>query len=273
MFNLIRLTVRRARQERLPQVAGSLTFTTLLAAVPLLAVGFALFTRFPMFGRFETALEKYLLESLLPADIARTVLRTLHQFAVNAGELTWMGSLVLLGTAVATLLTIENAFNQIWGIKRARPFLKRLGLYLLVLLAAPPALGVMLWATSWLLGISMGWLGPLPPSARFLLTLGPAALTWVCLAGLFRAVPNTRVRWIDAIFGALLASAMLELGKRGFAAWLVKVPTYKAVYGAFAVFPLFLLWVYFSWLVTLGAALITANLPRAGAASAPATRR
>ena len=116
MFNLIRLTVRRARQERLPQVAGSLTFTTLLAAVPLLAVGFALFTRFPMFGRFETALEKYLLESLLPADIARTVLRTLHQFAVNAGELTWMGSLVLLGTAVATLLTIENASRLASGV-------------------------------------------------------------------------------------------------------------------------------------------------------------
>jgi len=62
---------------------------------------------------------------------------------------------------------------------------------------------------------------------------------------------------------------MLELGKRGFAAWLVKVPTYKAVYGAFAVVPLFLLWVYFSWLVTLGAALITANLPRAGGNARP----
>ena len=108
----------------------------------------------------------------------------------------------------------------------------------------------------------MGWIGPLPPSTRFVLDLGPAALTWLVLASLYRHVPNTRVRWRDAIFAALLASAVLELGKRGFAAYLLKIPTYKAVYGAFAVFPLFLLWVYFSWLVTLAAALIAANLPR-----------
>lgn len=272
MFQLIRLTVRRARQERLPQVAGSLTFTTLLAAVPLVAVGFALFTHFPMFERFAAALEKYLLGSLLPAEIARSVLRQLHQFAANAGELTWLGSLFLLATALAMLLTIENAFNQIWNVKRARPLLKRVAMYLLVLLVAPPALGVALWASSYLLGVSMGWLGPLPTSARFLLDLGPALLIFLGLSGLFHFVPNTRVRWRDAILGALLASVALEFGKRGFAAYLLKIPTYKAVYGAFAVFPLFLLWVYFSWLVTLGAALVAANLPRGASAGPPARR-
>ncbi|WP_341891659.1 YhjD/YihY/BrkB family envelope integrity protein [Variovorax sp. YR752] len=265
MFSLIRLIVRRARQERLPQVAGSLTFTTLLSVVPLAAVGFALFTRFPVFGRFEAALEEHLLRSLLPPDIARTVLGQLHQFAANAVGLTWLGSLFLLVTAIAMLLTIENAFNQIWNVKRGRPLLKRVWLYLLVLAVAPPALGVMLWATSYLLGMSMGWIGPLPPSTRFILDLGPAALTWLGLCCLFYYLPNTRVRRRDAIVGALIASVALELGKRGFAAYLLKIPTYKAVYGAFAVFPLFLLWVYFSWLVTLAAALIAASLPRAAA--------
>jgi len=266
MFALIRLIIRRARQERLPQAAGSLTFTTLLSVVPLLAVGFALFTRFPIFTRFETALEEHLLKSLLPADIARAVLKHLHQFAANASHLSWVGSLFLLLTAIAMLLTIENAFNQIWNVKRGRPFLKRLWLYLLVLALAPPALGVILWATSYLLGMSMGWIGPLPPSARFVLNLGPAALTWLGLACLFYYVPNTRVRRRDAIVGAAMASVALELGKRGFAAYLLEVPTYQALYGAFAVFPLFLLWVYFSWLVTLAAALVAANLPRAAAA-------
>ncbi|HJV95682.1 MAG TPA: YhjD/YihY/BrkB family envelope integrity protein, partial [Albitalea sp.] len=75
-------------------------------------------------------------------------------------------------------------------------------------------------------------------------------------------VPNTKVRRRDAIAGGMIASIAFELGKRGFAAYLLKVPTYKAVYGAFAAFPVFLLWVYFSWLVTLTAALITANLAR-----------
>lgn len=272
MFSLTRLTIRRARQERLPQVAGSLTFTTLLAIVPFLAVSFALFTRFPMFSRFEAALEEQLLKSLLPEGIARTVLKYLHQFATNANGLTWMGSLFLLVTAIAMLLTVENAFNQIWNVKRDRPILKRVGLYLLMLAVGPPALGVSLWATSHVLGASMGWIATLPPSAKIVLNLGPVALSWAGLTCLFYFVPNTKVRRRDALAGGLIASVALELGKRGFATYLLKIPTYKAVYGAFAVFPVFLLWVYFSWLVTLAAALIAANLARGGVSRSPVRR-
>lgn len=264
MFSLTRLTIRRARQERLPQVAGSLTFTTLLSIVPLLAVSFALFARFPMFSQFEAALEEHLFKSVLPAEIARTVMRHLHQFAANAGALTWAGSLFLLVTSIAMLLTVENALNQIWSVKRSRPVLKRVGLYLLILAVGPPALGVSLWATSYVLGTSMGLIGTLPAPAKFVLTLGPVALSWAGLTCLFCSVPNTKVRWRDAIAGGLIASVALELGKRGFATYLLKIPTYKVVYGAFAVFPVFLLWVYFSWLVTLAAALIAANLARPG---------
>ncbi|WP_298828421.1 YihY family inner membrane protein [uncultured Piscinibacter sp.] len=272
MFSLTRLTLRRARQERLPQVAGTLAFTSLLSAVPLLAVSLALFTRFPAFGRFQAALEEHLLRSLLPVEISRTVLETLRQFAANASGLTWLGALFLLGTAVAMLLTVENALNQIWNVKRRRPLLRRVGLYLVMLAVGPPALGVSLWATSTVLGASLGWIGPLPPRARFVLDLGPALLSWAGLACLFYFMPNTRVRRRDAIAGGLIASVALELGKRGFTAYLLKIPTYKAVYGAFAVFPVFLLWLYFSWLVTLAAALIAANLARA-AATPPASRR
>ena len=255
--------VRRARQERLPQVAGSLAFTTLLSVVPLLAVSLALFTRWPtVFGRFEAALERHLLKGLLPEGIAQTVLKYLHQFAANAGSVSLVGALVLLGAALALLLTVENALNQIWNVKRNRPLAKRLGVVLLMLALLPPALGISLWATSMLLSASMGLIDALPPSARFVLDLGPVALGWLVLACVFRWVPNTHVPWPSAIVGGLIASVGIELGKRVFAAWLVKLPTYKAVYGAFAAFPVFLLWIYFSWLVTLAAALVAANLRR-----------
>lgn len=263
MFDLTRLTIRRAREVRLAQVAGSLTFTTLLSIVPLLAVSFALFTRFPIFKRFEQAIEEYLLKSLLPADLSRTVLTNLSRFAENAHGLTWLGSLFVLVTAVAMLLTVENALNHIWEVKRARPILKRIGLYLLMLAIGPPILGASLWATSYVLSASMGLIGTVPPSVRFALTLGPVALSAAGLAAMFYFVPNAKVRRRDAIAGGLLASIAFELGKRGFAAYVLKVPTYKAMYGAFAAFPVFLLWLYFSWLVTLAAALVTANLARA----------
>jgi membrane protein len=262
MLSLTRLTIRRAREEHLAQVAGSLTFTTVLSIVPFLAVSFALFTRFPVFKRLEDAIEDVLLKSMLPADISRTVLKYLNQFAANATGLTWAGSLFVLLTAIALLLTVENALNQIWEVKKNRPFLKRVGLYLLMLAVGPPALGASLWATSYVLGASMGLIGTLPPSARFVLNLGPVVLGTVVLASMFHFVPNTKVRRRDAIAGGLMASIAFELGKRGIAAYLLKVPTYKTVYGAFAAFPVFLLWVYFSWLVTLTAALLIANLAR-----------
>ena len=224
MFALTRLTFERARKERLPQVAGSLTFTTLLSMVPLLAVSLALIARFPVFRRLKDALEHVLLGSLLPADIARTVLKYLNKFAINAHGLTWVGSLFLLCTAVAMLLTVENALNQMWQVRRNRPFLRRVGMYLLML------------------------------------ALGPLMLGVVALASLFYFVPNTTVQLRDALVGGVIASVGFELGKRGFTHYLVKVPTYKAVYGAFATLPMFLLWVYFSWLVTLVAAMTTANL-------------
>jgi membrane protein len=273
MFSLTRLTIQRARKERLAQVAGSLTFATVLAIVPLLSVSFALFTRVPVFRRFEDAIEEHLLKGLLPADIARTVLKYLDQFAANASGLTLAGSLFLLATAIAMLLTVENALNQIWNVKKNRPFLKRVGLYLLMLAAGPPALGVSLWATSYLAGASTGLIGALPPPASVVLNLGPLVLGMLALSSLYYFVPNAKVRRRDAIVGGLIASIAFELGKRGFAAYLLKVPTYKAVYGAFAAFPVFLLWVYFSWLVTLSAALITANLARVKPRSASRASR
>jgi membrane protein len=263
MFSLTRLILRRAREERLAQVAGSLTFTTLLSIAPLLAMSFALFTRFPIFRQFEKAIEEHLLKSMLPADISRTVLKYLSQFAENANGLTLLGSLFVLATAMAMLLTVENALNRIWGVKTGRPLFKRVGLYLLMLTIGPPVLGASLWATSYVLSASMGLIGTVPPWVKFVLTLGPVLLSAVALAAMYYFVPNTRVRRRDAIAGGILASIAFELGKRGFAAYVLKVPTYKAVYGAFAAFPVFLLWVYFSWLVTLTAALITANLARA----------
>lgn len=264
MFSLLRLTLRRAREERLPQIAGSLTFTTVLSIVPLLAVSFALFTRFPVFRRLEQAIEEHLLKSLLPPELARTVLRYLRQFAENANGLTLMGSLFVLAAALALLLTIENALNQIWRVRRSRPFLKRVGLYLVMLAVGPPVLGASLWATSYVLSASLGLIGTVPPSARFVLTLGPLVLSAAALAALFYFVPNARVRRRDAIVGGLLASGAFELGKRAFAAYVLTLPTYEAVYGTFAAFPVFLLWLYFSWLVTLAAALVTANLGRGG---------
>lgn len=259
--------LRRAREARLAQVAGSLTFTTLLSMVPLLAVSFALFTRFPIFRRLEVAIEQGLLGNLLPAEIGRTVLKHLGQFSANAVGLTWLGSLFLLATAVALLLTVENALNQIWQVRKARPFLRRVGVYLLLLAIGPPVVGVALLATSYAVAAATGWVSGGPPALRLAVEVAPLVLGAASMGLVFRLVPNAPVRRRHAAVGGLLASLGIEAGKRGFTLYLLHMPSYKAVYGTFATVPLFLLWLYFSWIVMLAAALVTATLGRGGKAS------
>ncbi len=265
-------TIRRARQERLLQIAGSLTFTSLLAIVPFLAVSFALFARLPLFNQLGAVLEAHVLTSLLPPELAQTVIRYLHRFSAKANQLPWIGSLCLLMTAVAMLLTVENAFNQIWQVKRPRPLARRVGLYLVALTIGPIVLATGLWASTYLLGLSIGLLGPVPGGAAFLLNLGPVALNSMGLTCLYRCLPNAKVRWRHALLGGMFASVLLEWGKVGFATYVLKLPTYRAVYGAFAVVPVFLLWMYFSWLAVLSAGLVAANMG-AGAKSRGSARR
>ena len=196
----------------------------------------------------------------LPADIAQTVLKYLNQFALNAKGLSWMSSFILLGSAVALLLTVENAVNQMWQNRKSRPLLKRVGMYLVMVAVGPLVVGLSLWASSYVLAASMGLIGALPRSLAFAIDLAPLVLGVAAMSSLFYFLPNTHVLPRDAIVGGAMASVAFELGKRGFAMYLVKMPTYKAVYGALAVLPMFLLWVYFSWLVTLVAAMATANM-------------
>jgi membrane protein len=273
MLNVARLVVERARKEKLPQVAGSLTLTTLLSIVPLLALSFALLTHLPMFGKLQGALERDLLKGSMPGDIAGAVLSALHHFAVNARGLTWVGTLLLPAAGVLLFLAIENALNQMWQVRKKRPLARRVGLVLVMLLVGPPLLGLVLWATSVVWGASLGLLGTLPRGLRFLLDVGPVVLAAVAMSALFRYVPNTRVAWRDAAVGGVMASVAFELGRRGFTAYLVKLPTYRTVYGAFAALPLFVLWTYFSWLVTLVAALVAASLDRGARRPAGRQRR
>jgi membrane protein len=262
MIDLTRSTMRRAAQVRLPQVAAGLTLTIALSIAPLAAVSFAFLSRVPVFRPLELAIEQHLLTSLLPADISHTVLKVLHQFAANASGLTLAGALFVLAAAVMMLLTLENALNQMWSVRKPRPLLRRIGLYLLLLAAGPVLLGAGLWASASLFGASMSLVRSLPPWLAFALELGPVALCSAALAIAFHVLPNAPVRWLHAIVAGVLGGIALELGKRAFAAYLIHGPIYQSLYGALATLPVFVLWVYFSCVVTLSAALVAAHLGR-----------
>jgi membrane protein len=256
------ITLReRFREDRLGQTASSLTFTTVMALVPLFTVGLAIFSAFPMFARFEGVVEKWLVQSLVPDQIARTVLKYLHQFSSKAGELGWLGAVVLLITALALILTIDRKLNDIWRVRKLRPLSHRVLTYWAVLTLGPLMLAVSASLTTYLFSASKGLIAG--PGASWLWVLDVLEYFMVVagLAALYHYVPNARVRWSHAFISGLLVSAAIEVVKKGLGWYLGEVPTYSAVYGAFATVPILLIWIYLAWAVVLLGAVVAAYLP------------
>ncbi len=258
---LLRFALLRAEEEKLLQAASSLTFTTVLSIVPMLAVVLSLFTAFPLFNEFRLALEGFLANNLMPPAVSDNIMEYLNQFALQASRLTTIGGLFLIVTSVMLIMTIDMAFNDIWHVTRQRPMRQRALVYWAILSLGPVLAGASLWATSVLARASMGLAGDLSQAAEIFLAGVPIVLTALGFAGLFVVVPNRRVEWKDALAGGVCTAVLLEITKRGFALYITNFPAYTVIYGAFATVPVFLLWIYISWLAVLLGASLAASLP------------
>ena len=255
---------QRLREDRGFETAGSLTFTSLLALVPLVAVALALATSFPAFERAMDALGRFAATQLLPAGSA-AVTRQIGAFAAQAGRLTWVGLGILAVTALMMMLTVDEALNRIFRVQRRRHLARRLLVYAAVLTLGPALMGASLYLTSYMVVNSLGFL-ELDDYRRTVLSLLAFAFTCVALTLVYLVVPYRQVALRHAAVGGLVAGVAFEFAKRGFGLYVAKLPTYTLVYGAFAMIPLFLLWLYVSWVVVLLGATLTAALPawRAG---------
>ena len=260
-IGLMRFILECSMREKLLEVASSLTFTTVLAIVPLLAVALSLFTAFPLFGEFSLALQAFLTHHLMPTAISDTIMEHLNAFAAQASHLTAVGGLFLLVTALLLIMTIDSALNDLWHVHKQRPFLQRFLVYWAVISVGPVLMGASLWTTTYLARESLGFVTQMPAVFESTAYFLPFVLTGLGFTLLFLIVPNRSVEWKDAAVGGFLAALLLEAMKRGFAYYIAQFPTYAVIYGAFATVPVFLMWVYLSWLGVLAGALLAANLP------------
>jgi membrane protein len=255
---------QRLREDRGFETAGALTFTTLLALVPLIAVVLALATPFPAFERAMDALGRFASARLLPEGSA-LVTTQIGAFAEKAGQLTSWGLGFLAVTTLMLMLTVDEAFNRIFRVQRRRHMVRRLLVYMAVLTLGPALIGASLYLTSTLVVNSLGFLD-LDEYRRSVMSLLAFAFTCTALTLVYLVVPYRQVALRHAAVGGLVAGVLFEVAKRGFGLYVAKLPTYTLVYGAFAIIPLFLLWLYVSWAVVLFGATLTASLPawRAG---------
>ncbi len=256
------ITLRqRFRDDHLGLTASSLTFTTSIALVPFFTVALAIFTAFPMFAKLQGTLQVWLVESLIPDNIARQVLGYLTQFTRQASRLGVAGLAVLVVTAIALVLTIDRTLNSIWRVRKPRPFGQRVLIYWAAVTLGPLLLAASLAATSYVLPLLRN--GAAAPEAMLQFLVD--TLEFVCLAGslaaLYHYMPNTYVKWTHAWVGGGFVALGIAAAKKLLSVYLGLVPTYSAVYGAFATLPILLVWIYLAWIIVLMGAVITAYLP------------
>jgi membrane protein len=261
MRDLLRFVLRRLDEERLPQVAGSLTFTTVLALVPILTIAFAIFTTFPLFTTFRDSLEAYFVQSLMPRGVANTVLDYLGQFAAKANRLSAVGAVFLIFTAITMFGIVDRTFNQIWRIKTPRPFLQRMIVYWAIMTLGPLLIGASLSFTAFLSPATNSLARELPVLGTMLSVLISVTLTTLAFALLYLTVPHRLIDWRDAVAGGLVAAIAFEITKRLFTYFIAQFPSYRVIYGALAAIPIFLVWIYLCWMITLAGAVLAAALP------------
>ena len=251
--------VRRMRAVDIDRVAGSLAFTTLLGLVPLFTVAFTYVARFPGFEKWVDALEPLLLKFLLPGS-SSTVRQYLAEFTARSADLQGIAIAFVIYTAVMLVAEIEREINAVWGITSRRSLLRRAIVYSLGFVAVPALIGAAIYLTRWAFERAFQDVPidseALPILARSL-TLGIGTLI---LTLIYALVPVRSVPWRAALAGGLLAAIAFDIAKSGFAFYIKHVPTYEIVYGTIAALPLFLIWVYVSWVIVLAGAAITATL-------------
>ncbi len=260
-ISLAREIWERNRGQNIKQIAASLSFTTTLSLVPMLTIASILISYLPSVVRIKNAFQNWLLDTYMPGGLNQQVFIYLDQFSAQAKGLTLLGLLGLLITTVMTMAVIEGAFNQIFKVHKRRPILKKVAIYSAAMILGPVLLGFGTYLSGLLLSAAEGWTEALTFGLSLVATVVPVLLAIAVYTVVYKILPYAQILWADAMSGALFAALTFELMKFGFGLFLTNTAFYKTVYGAFAIFPLALLWIYLTWWITLVGAVLVANLP------------
>lgn len=254
-FDLPLAVMRRFRSDRLPRHASALAFSSLLALAPMMAIALSMLSLFSSFEDMSGSVETFIYQFLVPAA-GDDVKLYLDQFASRAGKLTAVGAGAFLLTALLLLSNIESSFNDIWRIEEGRNLGQKLTVYWAMVTLGPLLMGASLTMSTYFLSLT-AFTGQAATIGTFLI---PVLLESMAFLLLYLVMPNVRVSLMHGLVGALVASFLFEVTKRAFATYVGNFANYEVVYGALAALPIFLIWVYLSWVVTLIGAAVVAVL-------------
>ncbi len=269
VVSFVLFTFRRFIDDRLGGAVAALTYTTLLAIVPLMVIAFAILSSFPAFDSVQRQLEGLIYDAVVP-ETGVAIREYLVGFTRNAGDLTSLGVVALAVTALFLLSTIESTLNQVWHVEHPRPILMRFLMFWAVLTLGPLLIGVSITLTSDILHMvreALFGTGEVPfvtaisETSGVLNTLLSVVITTIGFTALFVLVPARQVRVLDAAIGGAFAAVAFEVLASSFNAFILSGRTYETIYGAVVAVPVFLVWIYTSWMVIIFGAVVAASLP------------
>lgn len=258
--------LKRFMRDDCPRIAASLSYSTLLSLVPLLAIALAILSVMPLAEGLYDKVQHAVLENVIP-DVGSEIEGQITDFVSKANQASGIGFAVLFVTGFLLLTTIISAFNTIWRVTEQRSLIWRLFLKWIMLISWPFLVGISISLSSYAFAM-VQWVGIDDIGGTFVmarsLSFGIAVLAF---GSLYIILPGRPIRFLDALVGAVVAALLFDLLKSGFGIYLQNFPTYQAIYGVLAAVPIFLVWMYLTWTVVLLGAEITAALPewRAGA--------
>jgi len=263
-FRFFESVIGRLRDIDLARTAGSLSFTTLLAIVPLITVAFSFVGRFPIFEDSLKVLEQFMLKHMLPFGAASEIRGYITGFAEQAARLTGVSVALIAVSAALAMASVERQINAIWGIRQGRSLPRRVIVYALGLTAVPVLIGASISITTWLVMHSLAAVSVRRTIGNEIAHALPFLFATAGLTVLYKGVPARHVGVVPAIVAGAIAAAALEGAKHAFGWYLAQVTTYEVVYGALAALPIFLLWIYLCWIIILAGAAVSASITDPG---------
>ena len=246
--------------------ASALSYSSLLALVPIVAIIFSMFSLFSATVAIGEGMEDFIYRYLIPTA-GDEVQQYLEQFASQAGALTAVGLLTFVLTALLLLFNIEDSFNEIWRVKKGRSITQRITVYWSMVTLGPILMGASLSLSTYLLSTQIIQGSELEVQTRSLgLSLLPFLIEALAFLLLYSTMPNKRVSWRAAAWGSLVAALLFEVSKKIFSLFILNFNSYEVLYGVLATIPIFLIWIYLSWLVTLFGAEFVASLDESSSA-------
>ncbi|MDC8832415.1 virulence factor BrkB family protein [Alteromonas gilva] len=254
-----KIFVARCKSDSITISAGHLAYVTLLSLVPFIMVFFTILSAFPAFASVRTKLEQFIFSNFVPTA-SDVVHEYMSDFVGNASEMGAVGILSLLVVAILLISNVDKTLNRIWRSRGERPIIYTFAIYWMVITLGPLLMGASVAMTSYLTGLAQFAEEYTPGLGTFLLKLVPSFAALAAFIILYMLVPNKRVPVKHALGGAVLATLLFELSKKGFAFYVTNFPSYQVIYGALAALPLLFLWIYLSWIVVLLGAEFTCSL-------------